>query len=105
MQFFDRTGREIKHGDLLKVFHFVAYNRRKIYMHKLVVRVNDDMEITTTGKYMYAIDVVDIARKLSLDTASKCPLSVVGECEIIDDAGNGIERSFWERKKVKPESA
>jgi ribosome-associated protein YbcJ (S4-like RNA binding protein) len=96
----DKTGREIKKGDLLKVFHFVSYGRRrKIYMHKLVVSVDDDMEICATGQYLYAVDVVDIARKLSLSAASKCPLSVVGECEIVGDSGNGIEQSFWERKR------
>jgi hypothetical protein len=95
----DKTGREIKRGDLLRVFHFVTYGRRrKVYMHKLVVGVDDNLEISATGQHLYAVDVVDIARKLSLSAASKCPLSVVGECEIVGDSGNGLEQSFWERK-------
>lgn len=34
--------------------------------------------------FLYAVNVVDIWRKGSLQNAHKCPLSVVGECEIID---------------------
>ncbi len=32
----DKNGREVIEGDLLKVFHFVANNNRKVYMYKLV---------------------------------------------------------------------
>jgi len=105
MQFFDKTGREIKAGDLLKVPHFTAYNKRKIFMYKLVVRVDDMLQVKPHGDYLYAVDVVDIARQVSLQRAHKCPLSVVGECEIIDDAGSGSDVSFWERKRVRVESA
>lgn len=105
MQFIDKTGREIIAGDLLKVPHFTAYNKRKIYMYKLVVRVNEMLQLKLDGEHLYAVDVVDIARKGSLDRAHKCPLSVVGECEIIDDAGSGSDVSFWERKRVRVESA
>jgi hypothetical protein len=74
-------------------------------MHKLVVRVNDMLQLKPDGEHLYAVDVVDIARKGSLDRAHKCPLAVVGECEIIDDAGSGSDVSFWERKRVRVESA
>lgn len=91
-------------GDLLKVPHFTAYNRRKIYMYKLVVRVNDMLQLNPDGEHLYVVDVVDIARSGSLDRAHKWPLSLVGDCEIIDDAGDGSV-SFWERKRVRVNSA
>ncbi len=97
----DKRGIQIKPGDLLKVPHFTSYTKRKVFMYKLVVRVDAAMQIDQNGDYLFAVDVNDIARKQSLDKAFKCPLHVVGECEIISDAGNGIEDSFWERERVR----
>jgi hypothetical protein len=71
-------------------------------MHKLVVRVDADLRIAKDGKYLYLVDVVDIARKLSLDKASKCPLAVIGNCEIIDSSEcESGDVFWWERKRVK----
>lgn len=36
---YDRTGREIMLGDVLKVFHFIGRNRKRHYMYKQVVKV------------------------------------------------------------------
>jgi hypothetical protein len=102
---YDSTGREIKAGDLIKVPHFTAARRRKIYMYKLICRTDDRLTITQDGEYLYAVDVTDIYRKGSLSKAHKCPLSVVGECEIIDGGTVDDDDLFWERKRVKPVSA
>ena len=37
-QIFDKTGREIAVGDILKVFHFTGSRRKKYYMYKQVLR-------------------------------------------------------------------
>ena len=103
---YDSKGREIKAGDLLKVPHFTAARRRtRVFMHKLVVNVDEVMNITKDGKYLYAVDVTDIYRTGSLDSASKCPLSVIHDCEIIDGGtvqGNDL---FWERPRQKTKGA
>jgi len=36
MQAYDKTGREIKVGDVLKVFHFVGARNKRHYMYKQV---------------------------------------------------------------------
>lgn len=103
---YDTKGREIKAGDLLKVPHFTAARRRtRVFMHKLVCRVDDSLTIAKDGQHLYAVDVCDIYRTGSLDKAHKCPLSVVGECEIIDGGTVQDDDLFWERKRVKFVSA
>lgn len=97
----DKTGREIKAGDLLKVTHFTAYNRRTVYMYKLVVRVDHARNVTPNGDRLYAVDVIDIARRGTLERAFMCMLECVGECEIIDSDTSVSDECFWERKRVK----
>lgn len=44
---YDRHGREIMTGDVLKVFHFVGRNRKRHYMYKQVlgvVTLNEDSD-------------------------------------------------------------
>lgn len=36
---YDRTGREIMLGDVLKVYHFTGRNRKRYYMYKQVTQV------------------------------------------------------------------
>lgn len=96
----DIKGREIKAGDLLKVYHFTAARRRnKVYMYKLVCGVDDRMTITKDGRHLYAVDVCDIYRKVSLDKAHKYQLEAVSECEIV--GGGSVEGGdlFWERER------
>lgn len=100
----DSKGREIKAGDLLKIPHFTAKkNRKRIYMYRLVVRVDDDFQVTKTGSHLYAVCVCDIYRRGSLEKAFKSPLSVVGECEIIDGGTVHDDDLYWERKRDRSE--
>lgn len=36
---YDKTGREIMRGDILKVFHFIGARRKRYYMYKQVLGV------------------------------------------------------------------
>lgn len=95
----DIKGREIKAGDVLKVYHFTAARRRtKVYLYTLVCRSDDRLHITPDGKYLYAVDVADIYRKGSLDKAHKCLLSVLGECEIVEGGTVDGNDLHWERE-------
>ena len=94
------TGREIKAGDLIKVPHFTARRRRKIYLYKLICRGDSALNITKDGQYLFAVSVDDIYRKESLAEAHKCPLSVIGDCEIIDGGTAEDNDLFWERDRV-----
>lgn len=100
--YYDIEGRLIQAGDLLKIFHFRAYlRRRKVYMYKLVFAVDDNRKLNKDGKYLYAVDVGDIWKE-GLDKAHKCPLYMLGgNCEIIDEADFGENICFWEREKRK----
>lgn len=97
----DKNGREIKAGDLLKVFHFIAARRRqRIYMYKLVMEVDNDLKLTKGGEYLYAVDISD-AYRFGFDRAHKCCLSVIIECEIINGSKEGVGDLFWERPRLK----
>lgn len=100
----DRHGREIKAGDIIRIPHFRAIRRRMIYMYKLVVRVDDDLKISESGHYLYAVDIADIWKKRSLDKASKCRLSVHDDCEIIG-CGSNLDDLWWERKCLNTKPA
>ena len=93
----DCHGREIKAGDLIKVPHFIAQRRRKVFMYKLIVRVDDRLRVSESGNELYAVCVVDIAKQSSLDKAHKCRLSVIGDCEIIDGGTVQHNDLFWTR--------
>lgn len=100
----DKFCREIKPGDIIKVFHFTAARRRKIYMYKLVVEFDargyrpDGTDEWQT--YLYAVDVESIySRGGSLTAAHRCLLEQIGECEIV--AGGTVRGNdlWWERKR------
>lgn len=44
MAIYDKTGREIRVGDTLKIFHFIGSRRKKYFMYKQVI---DYKEYTT----------------------------------------------------------
>lgn len=102
---YDIKGREIKAGDLVKVPHFRAARRRQmIYMYKLICRVDKQRLVTPDGEYLFAVDVTGIYLNGSLQDAHKCPVSVLGDCEIIDGGTVGNDDLFWERKRVTNEN-
>ena len=97
----DIHGREIKAGDLLKIYHYTAARRRrKIYVYRLVCRVNKKKQIDKNGSELYIVAVADIYHSGSLNKAYKVPLSFVKECEIIDGGTVHDGDLFWERKRV-----
>ncbi len=108
---FDINGREIKQGDIVRTFHYMdGRTGCKVYMHKLVFAVNDNLELDAKGKYLYAVSIVDIWRHGSIREAHKCPLGCDPEgWEIIDghdDKGNDGEIVTWyERPKRKAADA
>ena len=95
---FDKTGRRVQPGDLLKVFHFrAAHRRRKIYMHKLVFSMNGNSCIDRGGEYLAAVDVCDIWTQGSPQDAHFCPVAVLDEFEIVEGGSVDGNDLFWER--------
>jgi hypothetical protein len=93
----DKNGRLVMEGDIIKVFHFIAPHKRKVYMYKKI--------FSFQGK-LQAVCLHDFGDK-PLNEAHKCNLSACGDFEIIDglpifsDIG-AVE--WWERKKVADKS-
>lgn len=85
----DKMGREIRPGDLLKVFHFIGARNKKHYMYKIAHSINI---------YLYAAHAHQTYKKgLSLKNSYYLPKKeFLNDYEIIDgyDGGN-----FQERKK------
>lgn len=92
---FDKHGRPVMAGDLLKIYHFTTTGFRKIYMYKIAADV--------PGLGFRAVDVIDLATK-GLQSAHSCSLDVFGDFEIIagrDDESTGRMVCWWERDRVK----
>jgi hypothetical protein len=92
----DKNGREIRHGDLIRVPHYTdATTRRKVFMHKLVVK---------TGSHLAAVDVCDIATHGVVAHQTWLTEDYAAGCEIIDGLSgrndNGLE-CWYERPKIK----
>jgi hypothetical protein len=104
---FDRNGRPVVAGDILKVWHFVAYNRRKCFMYKKVFRVSDEGDLDPQGRFLYALDLQELGLR-PLHLVHKCRVDWLDEFEIIDGPtktnGNGEMVCWWERKKRKATS-
>jgi len=70
----DKTGREIKAGDLMKVFHYTHYTRRrKCYLYKLVIEHEGSLWITN-------------AHSLAIHGAEVC-----SKCQLSDNYANVTE--------------
>lgn len=99
----DCTGREIKPGDILKVFHFKDYRtRRKIHMYKLVCRADNGLNICPNGEYLYAVDIQDIFTCNSLLSAHKFYLGAIEDFSDIEIVAGGSVKDndlFWERPR------
>lgn len=99
----DKHGRPVMIGDLIRVFHFTARRRRKVYKHHVVVKADATGYIRADGKDWYAVDALDYFAK-GMDIAHRCRMDKVGEFEIID--GPSVERPggieyWWKRPKQK----
>jgi hypothetical protein len=100
----DINGREIRLGDVLKLFHFRdRRSRRNVYMYRVVVRCNDKREIDPGGRWLFGVEICDIPTK-GLDGAFKHNLQGM-EVEIIDGAfehlPDGGLAAWYDRPKVK----
>lgn len=90
----DIHGREVQPGDLIRIYHFTAANRRRrVYMHKLIREVDG---------FLRAFDTTHIA--LQREKPHSCDLRGI-EFEIIDGPSNrspdGQLMCWWERPKTK----
>lgn len=103
----DIHGREAMPGDLIRIYHYRDRSTgRKCVMHKLLVLVDEKLNATPDGTYLYAVDVIDIWKKVNLQTASRCRLDSCGSFEIIDGPShrvNGDLQTWYERPKVSQE--
>lgn len=99
---YDIKGREIKEGDLLKIWHYKARGGPNVYMYKIVFRVDDFLSPDRNGSHLYAFEVSDMSIPgKSIEKVHKCPLSVLGDCEIVADNYRNPQESFWQRKRNK----
>jgi len=100
----DKHGRDIRAGDLIRVYHYKdGRTGRKCYMHKLVARCDDKYRLRGDGEFMIAIDVTDIWRAMSVEHAHSCRVDVLGVVEIIDGLArkqdDGTLQTWHERPK------
>jgi hypothetical protein len=63
---YDKTGREIVPGDVLKVFHFTGDRKKRHYMYKQAI----EYETTTKGSILLQISHLD--------------MNSIGYCEFVD---------------------
>ena len=92
----DVNGREVRPGDVVRVFHYVdRRTRRRCYMYFLVVK--------HSGK-LCVVNIADIWKSGSLDAAHKTTIQDL-QVEIIDgtsrrtEHGDGLE-TWYERPKT-----
>lgn len=100
----DANGREVRPGDLIRTYHYHdRRTRRKCYLYRLVVLVDDDLRVSAYGRHLYAVDVTGIWER-GLDRAFKCALEAVGPFEIIDGLSRlsfGDLETWYERPKYR----
>lgn len=87
----DSTGREIRSGDLLRLFHFVGPRRKRYFQYFMAFRADG---------HWRAIQVYLIPEK-GLSSTSGIPLHLLaGQAEIIDGyACEGHELSYEDRPR------
>lgn len=97
---YDKTGREIMPGDVLKVFHFVgAQYRRKHYMHKQAMAYDDRgyLRISHLNRIDDA-EMWEIGKNYYLERADDRTMEAV---EIVDS----IDANFYDRPRRVSEPA
>ena len=92
----DTNGVPVAVGDIVKVFHFTAARRRKVYMYKLVADV--------PGVGIRAVDLGESVTK-GISKAHGCPLNAIGDYWVIDghckETETGELMCWWERKRTE----
>ena len=93
----DKNGREIREGDVLKVFHFTGARRKRYYMYKLVAEFNG---------VLCGVDIGQLATK-PRDEAHRYQLRAgdMGQTEIVEGfACKEGETSFEDRPRLRTEA-
>ncbi len=82
---YDKNGRQVFEGDLLKIFHFIGARRKKYYMYKIVVK-NDN--------FLLAADPRDLAldKDWKKSARSACLLRCLSSREFEIIAGYGPDK-------------
>ena len=103
MTYYDKYGREIKEGDVLKVFHFTAARRRQqIFMYKLVMAGDSRGNLIAGGPYLYGVDCEEVARGMLPQVASRYSIRQDQLfSEIVDGGTVRDDDLWWERPKRK----
>jgi hypothetical protein len=94
---YDKTGREIKINDVLKVFHFIGKRRKKHYMYKQIVGV---VEYGTTKQRYFKVDHLTGSKEcynLKIDNTR------LNNYEIVQGFGEGFN-CFEDRPKTRFEN-
>lgn len=92
---YDKTGREILVGDVLKLYHFTGARRKQHYMYKQVTGIRP----TKSGAALLEIS------HLNLKAGTYHVLKkgqILPDYEIVQGYGNGEQWFFDERTRKKP---
>ena len=89
----DKTGREIKRGDIVKVYHFTGARRRKYYMYKQClglrkIHPSHDFEMFAFSHLNFSDEVYHISPKEGM----------LLDYEIVQ----GVKDDFYDRVKQRP---
>lgn len=101
----DKTGREIKAGDILKVYPYRdgGRGRRYCYMYKLVFEANDKGRLEHGGPHLYGVDILCIHKSGIVDARKYLLRGHQEGAEIIDghaeDMPNAGIKLWYEREK------
>jgi hypothetical protein len=93
LYYFDSEDVPLRVGDLIRVRHFTARSRRKVFMYKKVLKIKDGV---------YAVSFGDLGVK-SIEDCHKCRIEDCYPFTILDgdcyEGIGGVLISWWERKK------
>lgn len=101
--FYDKNEVPIFIGDLVKIYHFTAANRRKVYMYKKVMRLKSFVG-TTEAVVLIHISQLGLEKNNGFIykhwlSHEDCPGIEVLEGEDYTSIYDGSLTCYWERKK------